>query len=63
MTDFNLIDEEKKESLFLTPDEHRELKRILLRIREIKADTGYGRIYVVIQDKKINSIELMKTEK
>lgn len=44
-------------------EEKKVIIKILDRIEEIKRDTGYGKVHILIQEKEVKNIESSKTEK
>lgn len=52
-----------KKPVKLSNEEEIYVLKILKRIREIKQDTGYGEISILIQQQKIQTIKINKTDK
>jgi hypothetical protein len=42
----------------LSEDEKKDLEQVLRRLRQIKNDSGYGNLRVVVRDKEVRTIEI-----
>lgn len=52
-----------KKPIKLSEPEEIYILKILKRVREIKQDTGYGDITILIQEREVRTIKINKTEK